>query len=330
MNERKTFGLPLVGRLPRVGARAMGKRHAQESTRASRGFTLVEMLVVIALILLVAGLAMPGITQLFRSGADAQAYNLMAAQINATRTYAMQNNCYACLHLQVATGPGSSDAQTTVGIIFVYDSNHWPNGKAFGNKTYVGGFCLKNPATLLPTGFDPQSYPGHYAFGQASLNFIAANTANYQPQVANTNFAPTVLNPTDRSVQNVAAPCFTSVNIIFTPSGDITTTIAGQTTFAFDTTSTTAGPFYSTVVGANNPPASVCIWDGAAANSNYSGSVQNNGFIGVNALTMFSMTDANASVKSTSTAATDFTNFMTQNGQLLPINVYTGQLFTRS
>jgi type II secretory pathway pseudopilin PulG len=271
------------------------------------------MLVVIALILLVAGMAMPSIAQLFRSGADAQAYNLVSAQINAARTCAMQNNCFTCLHLQVATGSASPDPQTTVGIIFIWN----PTTAKFG---------LKNPTTNLPTGFDPQSYPGNYAFGQASTAFINVNnaTANaYLSQVANVgggcDFNPGALSTAaDRRTLNIAAPWFTSVSIIFTPLGDITTTINGKTTFVFDTS---ASAFTSTP-----------IWDAVTANGRWdTGSntfkTDQSGFSAVNALTMFSMTDANNSYRSNT--ATDFVNFINQNGQLIPINIYTAQLFPR-
>jgi type II secretory pathway pseudopilin PulG len=274
------------------------------------------MLVVIALILLVAGMAMPTIAQLFRSGADAQAYNLVSAQINATRTYAMQNNCFACLHLQVATGPGSSDPQTTVGVIFVW------------NPT-ISKFGLTNPTTGQPTGFDPQSYPGNYAFGQASAAFINignTTTNTYLSQVANVgggcDFNPANTTAVaDKRTLNIAAPWFTSVNIIFTPLGDITTTINGQTSFLFDTTS---AAFYTQTAGV--APAGQGVWEAGTANSRWTNSLQTNGFSAVNALTMFSMTDANNSYK---TSPNDFLSFINQSGQLIPINVYTAQLFPR-
>jgi hypothetical protein len=54
------------------------------------------------------------------------------------------------------------------------------------------------------------------------------------------------------------------------------------------------------------------------------------GFCGVNALTMFSMTDANGSYKGTAAnAAADFQAFMNESGQLIPLNVYTAQPLPR-
>ncbi|MGB2824952.1 MAG: prepilin-type N-terminal cleavage/methylation domain-containing protein [Phycisphaerae bacterium] len=72
------------------------------ATRAHRGFSLMEMVVVIGLVALMASLALPSIIALYNAGADAQAYNLIAAQLTAARALAIEKATYAGVHVQLA------------------------------------------------------------------------------------------------------------------------------------------------------------------------------------------------------------------------------------
>ena len=73
------------------------------SRRGRRGgFTLIEMLVVLAIILLIAGITLPSIVKLFDAGAEEQSYNILSAQLTAARALAISENTYTAVHIQRA------------------------------------------------------------------------------------------------------------------------------------------------------------------------------------------------------------------------------------
>lgn len=122
-------------------------------------FTLIELTVVIAMILLILTIALPSLTHLFRSGADAQSANIVTAFFSAARTLAIREAQYTCVHNQLAA-PGTKAAGTGYLAICIRD----PNTRLF----------------RLATGFEPQILPGDMALGDVSAttvsggNFIAA------------------------------------------------------------------------------------------------------------------------------------------------------------
>ncbi len=135
---------------PRAGARRQGRRG---------GFTLAELIIVISIIVLVAGIALPGIVSIFTAGADAQAYNAFAGQLSAARAMAIQSGTYAGVHVQLGDGTGDPDlAKTCYSVVVAYDA-----GAAKFQKA---------------DGYDPVRMPGTMAFGELSSTFI--NGSNYQ------------------------------------------------------------------------------------------------------------------------------------------------------
>ncbi|NLW86723.1 MAG: prepilin-type N-terminal cleavage/methylation domain-containing protein [Planctomycetes bacterium] len=72
-------------------------------TKQKTGFTLVELMVVIALIALLAGATIPSMISVFTAGADSQAVNLLSAQLTAARALAMREGKYAAVHVQMGS-----------------------------------------------------------------------------------------------------------------------------------------------------------------------------------------------------------------------------------
>ena len=66
------------------------------------GFTLLEMMVVIGLVSMMVAMSLPSVVALFDAGADAQAYNLITAQLTAARAQAVVGNTYSGIHIQLA------------------------------------------------------------------------------------------------------------------------------------------------------------------------------------------------------------------------------------
>jgi len=65
-----------------------------------RGFTLVEILVVVAIIILVAVISMPTIRSMQASGARSQAFNTINAALQAARSYAIMNGVNTAARFQ--------------------------------------------------------------------------------------------------------------------------------------------------------------------------------------------------------------------------------------
>lgn len=118
-------------------------------------------MVVIAVIILVTATALPTLTSLFTSGQDAQAYNLLSAQLDLARALAILNGDYAAVHVQMASD--GSDFATGAGkcysAIFV------------NQKVRVGGGGTENHF-ILAEGYEPRPIPGSMAFGNVCSPYV--------------------------------------------------------------------------------------------------------------------------------------------------------------
>jgi len=126
----------------------------QRMTGRRGGFTLVELMVVTGIMLLVMATAVPSIMTLFSSGAEAQAYNVFAAQLTAARALAIRSGTYAAVHVQMG------DVENLGGACFV--AVLWDDP---GTTT--------REFDLAPNHM-PRKIPGGIAFGQLSTDFIGA------------------------------------------------------------------------------------------------------------------------------------------------------------
>jgi prepilin-type N-terminal cleavage/methylation domain-containing protein len=155
-------------------------------TKQKTGFTLVELMVVIALIALLAGATIPSMISVFTAGADSQAVNLLSAQLTAARALAMREGKYAAVHVQM----GSK-----------YDGTTWIRL----NKCYIG-LMLEDPLkhVFYPiSGYaDIQPVPGTMAFGQMDGYVAAADTYGGITDEANLR-------------------AFATFDIVFSPSGSL-------------------------------------------------------------------------------------------------------------
>ncbi|MDY6913530.1 MAG: prepilin-type N-terminal cleavage/methylation domain-containing protein [Planctomycetota bacterium] len=124
-----------------------------------RGFTLIELLTVMGIIVLLAGIALPSVVGLFRAGADAQAYNLLAAQLTAARALAIQESTYAGVHVQLADP----------------DENPSLEGVCYASIVIYSGSSQFGQAP----GYIPRRIPGGMAFGELSNTFVNSS-GDYQ------------------------------------------------------------------------------------------------------------------------------------------------------
>ncbi len=179
-------------------------------TKQRAGFTMVEMMVVLGVIILAAGIALPSITSLMQSGADKQAYNLISAQIRAARALAIEEGTYAGVHIQLADKGANPDLEGTCysGIVIFQqmDSEANPTVAYFD----VAG------------GYDVHPIPGNIAFGDLS---------NEKNSIGGSG---------DFSYGNPDS--FTTMTMIFAPSGRLVYSVQGKPVRLSPTSPFVSGP----------------------------------------------------------------------------------------
>ena len=154
-------------------------------TTERTAFTLVEMLVVVSIIVLILAVAIPSIAGLFTAGADAQAYNIIAAQLSSARALAIQRQTYAGVHVQFAA-PSLTKLTNACFTAVVWDDP----------ATTVVDF---RPAP----GFFPKRMTGGMTLGQISNNFYDNINNVYRLDVATNTYG------------------FCSFTVVFTPTGQL-------------------------------------------------------------------------------------------------------------
>jgi Tfp pilus assembly protein FimT len=128
------------------------------SPRSGPGFTLVEMLIVVSLIILLATTAVPSFVGLFEAGTATQAYNILSTQLSAARAYAMERGTFAGVHIQRADATnanlGLPKTNVCYSAIVAWDGSTVPQPGVAG----LAGVA----------GFEVRRMPGHIGFGDVS------------------------------------------------------------------------------------------------------------------------------------------------------------------
>ena len=163
---------------------------------AHPAFTLMEMLVVVALVTLMATLALPSILALYNAGADKQAYNLIAAQLTAARARAIEESTFAGLHIQLADARegGTTDLLR-------------PD---FENICFSGIILYDRRKRCFGVEGQPRRLPGSIAFGK-----ICGDTVD----------------GSDYSGDAGDLAKFTTFSVVFTPLGSAVRNIHGGKVF---------------------------------------------------------------------------------------------------
>jgi len=255
------------------------KKNAQ---RARRGFTLVEMMVVMGIIVLVCSMALPSIIRLFNAGSDAQAYNLLAAHLVAARALAIQNNAPAGVHVRMA------DNLTLLAT-----------KPELANVCYMGVVQAVNTAPAGATiqwrfgpggGYYPVRVPGTMAFGQ--LDHRHTTTSNdFLSGTAYVSIAD--------GIGLTGIRDFTTFTIAFTGGGAVVARPDGGDVLMDLSTALYAG--------------ATALWDATFPDTE-------NGAMSV---AMFDYVELRAR------SAGDRATYLNENGQILAVNIFTGQLFPR-
>ena len=158
-------------------------RRESGRTGGRAAFTLLELAVTITVIVLVASLALPTITHMMTAGADEQAHNLVTAQLMAARAYAITNETFAGIHVQLAD-PDADNAEK--------------------NKCYsaVISYDTSDAVFRIADGFRPRRLPGTIALGEISDDFVTADSPGNYTGLTDANL-----------------PDFCSFSVIFSSTG---------------------------------------------------------------------------------------------------------------
>lgn len=278
------------------------RRGAAARPGGARGFTLLEMMVVIGLVSLMASMALPSVIALFNAGADAQAYNLISAQLTAARARAVVGSTYRGIHVQLADAP-----------YIEMDSAQYPTLL----RPELAGVCFSGMLGYDPNTrtFDlvaaPLRVPGTVVFGYASQAIAGSNNIGGLEATLADNSSNDPFTGAAGTLRK-----FTTFSVIFNPVGAVTRFADG-------------GPIkinpQSKAFSDYGVPAddlalfgSQRIW--RMANTDY---VQDR--YGVSALTMFNI----AEYESASSDAKRL-SYLNENAQVLPLNMHTGQLYERN
>jgi len=150
----------------------------------------MELILVIGMMVVLAGIALPSIAQLFTGGAFARARNTLSTQLAMARAIAVRQNTYAGVHVQPADGASDPDVRDTVwSAVVVYDAIQ----KRFTQRD----------------GDSAQRLPGHVGFGELHVDFLDGN--DY-----------------DAAALDAAGfRDFTRFTIVFSPAGRLVTKVEG-------------------------------------------------------------------------------------------------------
>jgi prepilin-type N-terminal cleavage/methylation domain-containing protein len=304
-----------------------------------KGFTLVELLVVISIISLLTLTILPGTLALFKSGADSQAYNVMAAMMSSARAAAIQRSTYVALHGQLAV-----EQRRTYSSIDNKWLWRWRQDDKAANPLYRPDSSFFRLAILvydhntgrwfLPADYAPQSLPGTMVMGQVSDGAIVP------PAVVPPGLQ--FVDPLTDHFQNIADTKdhfadFTSFTILFSPLGtvsiqfngtDIDLNANGGAYFESDTAKTKR-VFISSAetIAPTTSQSTNFFW--ALDDLITAGAVPHTE-PGVRAVTLFDYMKVESFLPGfPAVNPTKVTDYLDENGQLIPINVYTGQLFPR-
>jgi hypothetical protein len=262
------------------------------------------MMVVVGLISLMATLALPSIVALYNSGADAQAYNLIAAQLTAARAKAIVSSTYAGIHVQMAdlryedvygtTRPEEplfrpELKEVSYSCLIVYDDP---------NKSFV----------RMPNA-KPERVPGTIGVGYASEAVTPPENA-----VISGTLDATISTDPDKPFGTGAVNVekFTTFSIIFNPLGAVTRFADGEP-IHLDPNS----PLFLPQADDKVNHQTTRLW--RLKEVDY---VQDR--YGATAITIFDMAQYQA--KETADKKLDFLN---ENARILPLNVHTGLLYER-
>jgi len=263
--------------------------------RAAAGFTLLEVVVTISVIVLVASMALPTITHMMTAGADAQAHNILAAQLVSARAAAITKNNYFGVHAQMGADNIAERMSFNRGKCFV---SVVELGKGIvgytGPSAYDPKFVTYDKNQFgLADGYRPRRLPGNMAAGEISNDFMTGG--DYQ------------------NLSNSSLADFTCFTIIFSPDGAICRSVNGMPV-RFGLYERTIGAGIN-IFKRQHAYDMGYLWDYQALDNGIESPVA--------AFTLFDYSEVLLR------SASERVTYLNEYGLLMAINVHTGQLLER-
>ncbi|MEE4373510.1 type IV pilin protein [Pseudomonas alliivorans] len=116
----------------------------------TRGFTLIELMIVVAIVGILAAVAYPSYTEYVRRTHRAEIASLLSEQTQALERFYSRSGTYA-------GAQGLSQGNTYYGIVSVLNASDFtltatPSGNAMMNSDKCGSFVIKNTGEYSNTG----------------------------------------------------------------------------------------------------------------------------------------------------------------------------------
>lgn len=134
----------------------------------NQGFTLIELMIVVAIVAILAAIAYPAYTDSIRKGKRAQARTALAELLQQQERHMTQRNCYLAF-TTAATGVATATASTLCGVTTttavpfkVYTGDSGPLAAAYVLSSEACSAadslkeCIRVFATLRVAGSDPE------------------------------------------------------------------------------------------------------------------------------------------------------------------------------
>jgi type IV pilus assembly protein PilE len=142
-----------------------------QGPRAQRGFTLIEMMITVAIVGILAAIAYPAYTDSIRKGRRAEGRTALMNLMQQQERYLTQTGCYLAFAAE-ATGNVANCSGTSVLIPFKTNSGDGPTGTGaykLAATACAPGISACVTLTAVPRNADPMA-------GTLSLNSVGVKT----------------------------------------------------------------------------------------------------------------------------------------------------------
>jgi prepilin-type N-terminal cleavage/methylation domain-containing protein len=259
-----------------------------------RGFTLIELMVVISIVVLVSLGVIPTVRKLLLAQTGAQAAALFSAQLSAARAEAIISGNYTALHSQLSNRNDETKDQCFLAVL---------SYQALNSGSDLRGLAMTSGHVPLPV-------PGNQAYGRLDGSAYISGTS-FENIPAGTNTAgPNLLT-------------FTTLTVLFDRQGQVTPLMYLNPTSGYTTPRVLNVSSKGLFTPNSITPSGIGLWKvkGNTANPNTSPRGIIGNMPGASGACVFDYKKLDLLPQS------ERGNYLDSHARILPINTYTGSLF---